>query len=77
MKRITFTEPYESKLKKLKIKTRFVDMLRANLLEGETIEQACEYLNRQPIWACFIFGAADFTKASKEEMEFWTKIAER
>ena len=74
---IIFKEPYESKLKKLKIKTKFVDMLRANLLEGETIEQACEYLNRQPIWSMFIFGAADFTKASKEEMEFWTKIAER
>ena len=75
MKIPTFTEPYESKLKELKIKTKFVDMLRANLLEGETIEQAIEYLNHQPSWTMFIFGASDFTKASKEEMEFWTKIA--
>lgn len=71
---VIFKEPYESKLKKLKIKTRFVDLLRANLLEGETIEQACEYLNRHPTWKCFIFGVKVFTD---EEREFWTKIAEQ
>lgn len=63
---IIFKEPYESKLKKLKIKRKFVA-----LLDGD---DAVEYLNRQPTWKCFIFGAKLFTD---EEREFWTKIAER
>jgi hypothetical protein len=75
MKTPTFTPEYEAKLKQLRIKTKFVKLVRHGLLSGETFEQAIEYLNSQPTWSNFIFGSCDFARITEEERVFWTKIA--
>jgi len=75
MKTQTFTPAYDAKLKQLRIKTKFVKLVSANLIYGETIEEAVSYLNYQQRWSDFIFGSCDFTRITEEERAFWTKIA--
>lgn len=77
MKTPTFTPAYEAKLKQLRIKIKFVKLVQNGLLQGETIDEACAYLNRQPTWSNFIFGSCDFARLTEEERVFWTKIAQK
>lgn len=77
MKTIKFRPDFESKLKKLKVKTKFTKRFLEGILPNETQDQALEYMNSVPTWSLFIMGAFDFHKLSEEECSFWTKISKK
>ena len=77
-KTIIFDEPFESKLKELRIKTRFVkntkDYCKQN---NRDLQKHLDFLNQSITWYTFIDHAFSwcFTPEYKTEQDYWANIA--
>lgn len=72
MATITFKEPFESKLKKLKIKTKFIHNIRKHCTGSDTLQKRIQKLNNKPDWDSFIMGAFIWMN-SPEGPLYWVK----
>jgi predicted CopG family antitoxin len=76
MKTIIFKEEFEAKLKKLKVKRRFVRNLRASVeTKKNNIELAVNVLNGYDNFELFCIQAFSWGRTS-EGVEFWQEISE-
>ena len=73
-KTIIFDEPFESKLKELKIKTRFINNIKNHCKRTDyDFQKKLNELNRQPNWYCFI-GSGFLFINTPEGATYWYNI---
>jgi hypothetical protein len=72
-KPVIFKKEFEDKLKKLRIKTKFVKNIR-NQHKGSKLQQRIQYLDRITYWKNFV-SAAFFWVNTPEGWKYWVKIS--
>ena len=77
-KTIIFDEPFESKLKELRIKTRFVKNIKDYCKQNNRdLQKHLDFLNQSIAWYTFIDHAFIwcFTPEYKTKQDYWANIA--
>lgn len=69
-----FKPEFEEKLKKLKIKTKFLKNVQYDIKHITTLRKRCQVLNSYKLWYTFIDMAFDWTQ-TEEGYKCWINIA--
>lgn len=75
MKTVKFKEPFESKLKKLRIKTKFVNNINKGNIDLN-LKDKVDLLNEIQLWGDFIKSGFIFAE-TPEGKEFWYNISSK